>query len=33
MDRIARLMASYDRLLKAGKITQEQYDVAVAKLQ
>lgn len=27
-----RLKASYDRLLEAGKITQEQYDEAVAKL-
>lgn len=32
MDRIERLKASYARLLAAGRITQEQYDNAIAKL-
>ena len=33
MTREERLMASYNRLLESGRITQEQYDKAVASLQ
>ena len=32
MTREERLKASYDRLLAAGRITQEQYDILVSKL-
>ena len=32
MTREERLKASYDRLLAAGKITQEKYDALVAEL-
>ena len=32
MTREERLKASYDRLLDAGRITQEQYDILVSKL-
>ena len=33
MDRIERLKASYDRLLEAGRITEEKYNELIAKLQ
>jgi mannitol/fructose-specific phosphotransferase system IIA component (Ntr-type) len=33
MDRIERLKESYKRLLDAGRITQEQYDEAIKKLE
>lgn len=33
MTREERLKASYQRLLEAGRITQEQYDDLIAKLQ